>query len=526
MVIPLPNNQVLVGSLGGGNEASHFDLTTTSIGTTIESYTTNCHITMSGNAEVVVDQNGTCIVIGGEGKTASGTRLTMLTLGLQYKSKIDFSDVIFTKADKTILPFRLVTKVDGSFAQWTVDTSSITGTNCFYVRWGNTAQESLSNPDVLNPAYTLHDFEEPYNNLIAWTTNGGTTAINSTAPISGAYSASYQATEDDDNMCVTVPDKRTNYTLTTTVKGTPFGSSGSGPQFSVYLRYVDASNFLRVWVYWQGSQMNVKLDEKVDGTYLAINDVSTGLAKFSSNMKYTIAITDNGSVITCTISGGASWSGTLTSSYSLAVASTSKGIGYLGGGNYVVYFDDLSIGTASPISLQNLGVQYDSYTAGDYTYCTITPYADDFSSITPSTEQSIVYGESATFSYSANEGYHLSQVLVDAAPISLVDHPNKYTILNVKENHTIAVFSEADRTEIPMPMQKPILKSKATPTSEPIVSPTPAPVILPESGGHNATSTPTPSPDILSSFLVSPVIIGLMVVSIIAVVILIYLKSK
>ncbi|PVX24837.1 MAG: hypothetical protein CW691_06315, partial [Candidatus Bathyarchaeum sp.] len=526
LVIPLPNNQVLVASLGGGNEASHFDLTTTTIGTTIESYTTNCHITMSGNAEVVVDQNGTCIVIGGEGKTAYGTRLTMLTLGLQYKSKIDFSDVIFTKADKTPLPFRLVTKADGSFAHWTVDTSSITGNNCFYVRWGNTSQKSLSNPNVLNPAYTWHDFEEPYNNLNAWTTNGGVTTISSTAPISGAYCASYQATADSDNMCVTVPDTRTSYTLITTVEGIYFDSTGSGVQFNVYLRYIDASNFLRVCVYEQGSYMNVKLDSKVDGTYATIADVSTGLAKFASNTKYTIIITDTGSAITCQIYGGASWSRTLTSSYSLAVSSTSKGIGSLGGENYGVYFDDFFIGTSTPISLQNLGVQYDSYTATGYTYCTITPLADSFSSITPSTEQSIVYGESATFRYSANEGWHLSRVLVDGVPISLVDHPNKYSILHVKKNHTIAVFSEANPIEISIPLKLSNLRSTATSTSEPTVSPTPSPVILPESGGHNATSTPTPSPNILSSFLVAPVIIGLIVISSLAVAILIYLKKK
>ncbi len=450
IIIPLPDNHVLIGSVGDGNETSHYDLTSTATGTTIESYTTNSHCMMNsphGYAEAVFDQNNTSIIMGGEGLTTSGGRLTVLTLGLQYKSKTDFSDVIFTKADKTTpLPFRLVTKIDSSFAHWTIDTSSITGNNGFFVKWGNSSQTSLSNPSVINPAYTLYDFEAPNNNLDAWTIQAGTAAINSTAPLSGVYSASYQTTiSSQDDTAITIPDTRTNYTLTVSVKGAPFGTTGLNPEFIIYLRYADSTNFLRAWVYWSGARMYVKLDKKVSGTYTVISDVSTGLSKFTSNTKYTFAITDTGSAVTCAISGGATWSGTVVASYSLATASTTKGIGYLTGGNNVLYFDDFSVidSSTSLTSIRNLGIQYDTTTF------TITPSADEHSTINPSTPQSVTTGSSITFDYSADTGYHVAYVLVDGENVSLVTHPSSYTFENsVVASHTIAVYSAINQYQI------------------------------------------------------------------------------
>ena len=64
---------------------------------------------------------------------------------------------------------------------------------------------------------------------------------------------------------------------------------------------------------------------------------------------------------------------------------------------------------------------------------------DGHSSITPSTVQSVDYGGSKMFTYSADTGYSVSQVLVDGSPISLSTYPTSYTFSNVQGSHTIAV---------------------------------------------------------------------------------------
>ena len=71
----------------------------------------------------------------------------------------------------------------------------------------------------------------------------------------------------------------------------------------------------------------------------------------------------------------------------------------------------------------------------------ITPSADSHSSISPNVAQTINYGGSQGFTYSANTGYHLTQVLVDGSPVSLVTYPSSYTFSNVQATHTIAVIS-------------------------------------------------------------------------------------
>ena len=146
-VLPISNNQVLLGDAGDGNWSSYFALSNTETGVIIEKYYTNSHTDAGG--KFVFDQNNTEIVIGGEGAPFDGSQPTILTVGLAYKASLDFTDINFCKSDKTTpLNFNKFNVVNGSYAEFAVDTSTITGNNSFYVYFSKKGQTSLSNSSV------------------------------------------------------------------------------------------------------------------------------------------------------------------------------------------------------------------------------------------------------------------------------------------------------------------------------------------------------------------------------------------
>ncbi|MCL2296116.1 MAG: hypothetical protein FWC29_03435, partial [Methanomassiliicoccaceae archaeon] len=64
------------------------------------------------------------------------------------------------------------------------------------------------------------------------------------------------------------------------------------------------------------------------------------------------------------------------------------------------------------------------------------------SSISPSGKVAAAGGESKTFTFSANAGYHISSVIVDAVPLTAAQiDQGSYTFTNVYSNHTIEVRS-------------------------------------------------------------------------------------
>jgi hypothetical protein len=67
----------------------------------------------------------------------------------------------------------------------------------------------------------------------------------------------------------------------------------------------------------------------------------------------------------------------------------------------------------------------------------ITPSAGNGGSINPSTPQTVNYGDSITFSVSANLGYVVTDVLVDGVSVGEV---SSYTFNNVQASHTIEAF--------------------------------------------------------------------------------------
>jgi hypothetical protein len=65
----------------------------------------------------------------------------------------------------------------------------------------------------------------------------------------------------------------------------------------------------------------------------------------------------------------------------------------------------------------------------------ITPSAGVGGTISPSTVQDVVYGNSMTFTITPNSGYQIADVLVDSSSVGPV---STYTFTNVTANHTIA----------------------------------------------------------------------------------------
>jgi hypothetical protein len=144
---------------------------------------------------------------------------------------------------------------------------------------------------------------------------------------------------------------------------------------------------------------------------------------------------------------------------------------------------------------------------------TITSSCDSHSKINPSGNVQVSYGNSQTFTYSANTGYNVSSVNVDGNPSSI---STSFTFTNVVGNHSIAVNAQLIPTPTPSPTPKPsptptpspspspqpTSEPTTPPTSEPTQNPTPQPTPNPTQATETPaatthpkpTSTPTPSP--------------------------------
>jgi len=89
---------------------------------------------------------------------------------------------------------------------------------------------------------------------------------------------------------------------------------------------------------------------------------------------------------------------------------------------------------------------------------TIDASNDTGSDITPFGAVNITYGDNQTFTYLADNGYEINQVLVDGSNVPIT---GTYTFLDVQTSHTISVSSSPTSTPPPTP----------TPTSSPTPSP-------------------------------------------------------
>ena len=150
-IMPLPNNQVLIQSAGDGNPKSEMVLTTTSTGRAIEIYYNNAHI---NEIEAFFDKSDSIILINGEGLSNHvGAFATILTEGLHYKCKPDFSDINFGFG-ATVLSFNKINVVNNSYVEFSVNTSPINGNSTFTLYYGKSPQTSLTDTSV-NPLPSL-----------------------------------------------------------------------------------------------------------------------------------------------------------------------------------------------------------------------------------------------------------------------------------------------------------------------------------------------------------------------------------
>jgi hypothetical protein len=119
---------------------------------------------------------------------------------------------------------------------------------------------------------------------------------------------------------------------------------------------------------------------------------------------------------------------------------------------------------------------------------TIYASSDSHSTITPSGSVNVTYGGNQTFTYSADNGYVISQVLVDGYPVPIT---GSYTFTEVEAPHTISVTSSPISTSSPTPSPSASPTPTPTPSPTPTTSPTPLPSPSPT---PSPSSSPTPSP--------------------------------
>ena len=116
---------------------------------------------------------------------------------------------------------------------------------------------------------------------------------------------------------------------------------------------------------------------------------------------------------------------------------------------------------------------------------TISASSDSYSSIYPSGLVNVNYGDNQTFNYSADNGYVITQVLVDGSPVPIT---GSYTFTDIQPMDTISVSSSPVPTPTPSP----------TPLPSPSFTPSPTPTIAPTpTANSNLTpsmATPTPTP--------------------------------
>lgn len=107
----------------------------------------------------------------------------------------------------------------------------------------------------------------------------------------------------------------------------------------------------------------------------------------------------------------------------------------------------------------------------------ITVTAGSGGSVTPSGIVTAEEGADSSFTIRANDGYVLSQLLVDGEPVSPAE---QYTFRGVTKNHTLYAVFESTATPTPEPTPTPAPTAGPTPTPEPTPTPTAPPTPIPE----------------------------------------------
>jgi hypothetical protein len=153
---------------------------------------------------------------------------------------------------------------------------------------------------------------------------------------------------------------------------------------------------------------------------------------------------------------------------------------------------------------------------------TISASAGAGGSISPTGNVGVNYGDSQTFTITANTGYYIVDVKVNGSSVGAV---SSYTFTNVQTAYTISATFAQTPTPSPSPTATP------TPTSSPASTPTPLPTATPTpTTSPSPTPTPTTSPNhTQSQSLPIEAIYGIMaavVIVVIAAIVLVLMRSR
>lgn len=112
-------------------------------------------------------------------------------------------------------------------------------------------------------------------------------------------------------------------------------------------------------------------------------------------------------------------------------------------GYYVfdVQVDGISVGAITSYSFTNVNANHSIHVTFAINKFVISAYSGPNGSIYPGGPVSVNYGDSKSFVISANTGYHILNVLVDASTVGAITN---YDFTNVTTNHTISATFEMD----------------------------------------------------------------------------------
>lgn len=266
----------------------------------------------------------------------------------------DFSDLCLVNSSGTKIPFAIFDKTNGTECVISTQVSNppVVGASDYYRVWykRSTTDPTSQLTNMWNIYTYWDDFEDcispitpvtgrtaPYLN---WTVRAGPTPTATTAnKMRGTRS--FQLAGTATSSIVThaytaqpygsgpVPD---GSVVMFDYKLKARGNSGTSPDFNIFMRYVDAINYLNIGIYYNGTNQRVKLSKCVAGTTTVLQDVSMG-TRWAAGRIGTIRVIDGGTSIWVVVDG------TRYISYAigtLSMATTNKGIGVYGNGDTLV----------------------------------------------------------------------------------------------------------------------------------------------------------------------------------------------
>jgi hypothetical protein len=161
-------------------------------------------------------------------------------------------------------------------------------------------------------------------------------------------------------------------------------------------------------------------------------ETETGTTDDATSHTITASVTGSGTISpsgSVSVSEGDSQTFTITASDHYHVASVSV--------------DGSSVGQVASYTFDNVSAAHTISAVFEINTYTVTATAGDNGSISPSGVTSVEYGDSLSFTITPDDGYHVSDVLVDSSSVGDV---STYSFGSISTWHTISASFEADST--------------------------------------------------------------------------------